>query len=61
MPPLRPTGGFIEVGADHVGEQPALLQLVGGLLIIGAGVLLQVRSPQEIAEHEAVPAEAAPG
>jgi len=51
----------VGLAALLLGEQPALLQLVGGLLIIGAGVLLQVRSPQEIAEHEAVPAEAAPG
>ena len=41
-----------------LGEQPALVQLVGGLLIIVAGILLQVRSPGEVSEHEALAPEA---
>lgn len=57
---LEPVVG-VGLAALLLGEQPALLQMVGGLLIIGAGVLLQVRSPDELAEHEAVPVKIAPG
>jgi drug/metabolite transporter (DMT)-like permease len=57
---LEPVVG-VGLAALLLGEQPALLQVVGGLLIIGAGVLLQVRSPDELAEHEAVPVNIAPG
>lgn len=35
-------------------EQPAPLQLLGGALIIGSGVVLQLRPRAEVAEHEAV-------
>ena len=55
---LEPVVG-VGLAALLLGERPALLQLIGGLLIIGAGVLLQVRAPNELAEHEAVPANAA--
>ncbi len=57
---LEPVVG-VGLAALLLGEQPALLQLMGGLLIIGAGVLLQVRAPNELAEHEAVPADPASG
>jgi drug/metabolite transporter, DME family len=57
---LEPVVG-VGLAALLLGEQPALLQVVGGLLIIGAGVLLQVRSPDELAEHEAVPVDAVSG
>jgi drug/metabolite transporter, DME family len=55
---LEPVVG-VGLAALLLGEQPALLQIVGGLLIIGAGVLLQVRAPDELAEHEAVPVDVA--
>jgi drug/metabolite transporter (DMT)-like permease len=55
---LEPVVG-VGLAALLLGEQPAVLQVVGGLLIIGAGVLLQVRAPSELAEHEAVPADVA--
>jgi DME family drug/metabolite transporter len=51
----------VGLAALLLGEQPALLQVVGGLLIIGAGVLLQVRAPSDLAEHEAVPADMTAG
>jgi len=57
---LEPVVG-VGLAALLLREEPALLQVVGGLLIIGAGVLLQVRSPNELAEHEAVPADVAAG
>jgi len=57
---LEPVVG-VGLAALLLGERPALLQLLGGLLIIGAGVLLQVRAPNELAEHEAVRADAASG
>jgi len=57
---LEPVVG-VGLAALLLGERPALLQLLGGLLIIGAGVLLQVRAPKELAEHEAVRADAASG
>jgi drug/metabolite transporter (DMT)-like permease len=50
----------VGLAALLLGEQPAILQILGGLLIIGAGVLLQARAPGDIAEHEAVRAEVAP-
>jgi drug/metabolite transporter (DMT)-like permease len=55
---LEPVVG-VGLAALLLGEQPALLQIVGGLLIVGAGVLLQVRAPDELAEHEAVPVDVA--
>jgi DME family drug/metabolite transporter len=57
---LEPVVG-VGLAALLLGEQPALLQLVGGLLIIGAGILLQVRAPDELAEHEAMRADVAAG
>jgi len=57
---LEPVVG-VGLAALLLSEEPAPLQIVGGLLIIGAGVLLQVRSPSELAEHEAVPADVAAG
>jgi hypothetical protein len=42
-------------------EPPTVLQLFGGLLIIAAGVLLQLRGHGEVAEHEAVVAVEASG
>lgn len=55
---LEPVVG-VGLAALLLGEQPTLVQLAGGGLIIAAGVLLQIRAPGELAEHEAVRAEAA--
>src|SRR5207245_3404907 len=41
---LEPVVG-VGLAALLLREEPAVLQIVGGLLIIGAGVLLQLRSP----------------
>jgi DME family drug/metabolite transporter len=49
---LEPVVG-VGLAALLLGEQPTIVQLVGGVLIIAAGVLLQVRSPAELVEHEA--------
>ena len=57
---LEPVVG-VGLAALLLREEPAVLQIVGGLLIIGAGVLLQVRSPSELAEHEAIPADVSAG
>jgi drug/metabolite transporter (DMT)-like permease len=48
---LEPVVG-VGLAAVLLAERPTLVQLVGGVLIIAAGVLLQVRS-REVAEHEA--------
>ncbi len=53
---LEPVVG-VSLAAILLGETPQPLQIVGGVLIIAAGVLLQLRAPDELAEHEAVPAE----
>jgi len=50
---LEPVVG-VGLAALLLREQPTLVQLAGGALIIAAAVLLQVRGPEELAEHEAV-------
>ena len=55
---LEPVVG-VGLAALLFNEPPSIPQLIGGLLIIGAGILLQLRGP-EVAEHEAV-ASAVPG
>ncbi len=51
---LEPVVG-VTLAAVLLGEAPAPVQVLGGALIIAAGVLLQLRAPDELAEHEAVP------
>jgi len=51
---LEPVVG-VSLAAVLLGEAPQPVQVVGGVLIIAAGVLLQLRAPDELAEHEAVP------
>lgn len=51
---LEPVVG-VTLAALLLGEAPQPIQVVGGILIIVAGVLLQLRAPDELAEHEAVP------
>jgi drug/metabolite transporter (DMT)-like permease len=51
---LEPVVG-VGLAAVLLSERPTVVQLLGGLLIIAAGVLLQVRAPDEVAEHEAAP------
>jgi len=53
---LEPVVG-VSLAAVLLGETPTPIQVVGGILIIAAGVLLQLRAPDELAEHEAVPVE----
>jgi len=55
---LEPVVG-VGLAALLLGERPTIVQLAGGILIIAAGVLLQLRSPAELVEHEALSAEAA--
>ena len=55
---LEPVVG-VGLAALLLGERPTIVQLAGGVLIIAAGVLLQLRSPAELAEHEALSAEPA--
>ena len=50
---LEPVVG-VALAAWLLGERPAPLQLVGGLLILAAAVLLQVGPSGTVAEHEAV-------
>jgi drug/metabolite transporter (DMT)-like permease len=50
---FEPVVGVL-LAALLLGEQPTLVQLLGGVLIIMAGVILQLRPRAEIAEHEAV-------
>ncbi|MGH2357113.1 MAG: DMT family transporter [Candidatus Limnocylindria bacterium] len=50
---LEPVVG-VGFAAWLLGEQPAAVQLLGAALILGAAVLLQVRSPTRPAEHEAL-------
>jgi len=50
---LEPVVG-VGLAALLLGEQPGALQLVGGLLIVVAAVLLQVGGGRDLAEHEAV-------
>ena len=50
---LEPVVG-VALAAWLLGERPAPLQLVGGLLILAAAVLLQVGPRGAVADHEAV-------
>jgi drug/metabolite transporter (DMT)-like permease len=50
---LEPVVG-VGLAAILFGTVPAPLQLLGGALIIAAGIVLQLRPSGEIAEHEAV-------
>ena len=50
---LEPVVG-VGLGAILFAEIPTLLQIIGGILIIAAGIVLQLRPTGEIAEHEAV-------
>lgn len=51
---LEPVVG-LGLAAVLFGSVPAPVQLVGGALIIAAGIVLQLRPRGEVAEHEAVP------
>jgi DME family drug/metabolite transporter len=44
----------VALAALLLAEQPGPLQLLGGMLIIGAGIVLQLRPNAEVADHEAV-------
>jgi drug/metabolite transporter (DMT)-like permease len=44
----------VTLAALLLAEQPTLVQAVGGVMIIGAGVILQLRPRAELSEHEAV-------
>lgn len=44
----------VGLAAWLLGERPTVAQLAGGLLIIGAGVVLQLRPQAETADHEAI-------
>ncbi len=50
---LEPVVG-VTLAAILFGTVPTQLQIVGGALIIVAGIVLQLRPSGEIAEHEAV-------
>ncbi|HTE65384.1 MAG TPA: DMT family transporter [Candidatus Binatia bacterium] len=50
---FEPVVGVV-LAAVLLAEQPTPLQLVGGALIIVAGIVLQLRPRAELAEHEAV-------
>ncbi len=52
---LEPVVG-VTLAALLLGEQPTVVQAVGGALIIGAGVALQLRPRARAADHEAVAA-----
>jgi DME family drug/metabolite transporter len=54
---LEPVVG-VGLAALLFNEPPTGMQIVGGALIISAGILLQLRRP-EVAEHEALPEEEA--
>jgi drug/metabolite transporter (DMT)-like permease len=49
---LEPVVG-VALAAWLLNEQPTLIQVVGGILILLAAVLLQVRAREPIADHEA--------
>lgn len=55
---LEPVVG-VTLAALLLAEQPTLLQALGGVMIIGAGILLQLRPHAETADHEAVAADPA--
>ena len=44
----------VALAALLLSERPGIIQLVGGLLIIGAGIVLQLRPHAEVGEHEGV-------
>jgi DME family drug/metabolite transporter len=44
----------VALAALLLAEQPGALQLLGGLLIIGAGIVLQLRPNADVADHEAL-------
>jgi drug/metabolite transporter (DMT)-like permease len=44
----------VALAAWLLSERPAVAQLVGGLLIVAAGILLQLRPHAETADHEAL-------
>lgn len=50
---FEPVVGVV-LAAILLSERPTALQLVGGALIIAAGIVLQLRPRAEVAEHEAV-------
>jgi drug/metabolite transporter (DMT)-like permease len=50
---FEPVVGVL-LAAVLLAERPTALQLVGGALIIAAGIVLQLRPRAEVAEHEAV-------
>jgi drug/metabolite transporter (DMT)-like permease len=50
---FEPVVGVL-LAALLLGEQPTIVQLLGGALIIVAGVVLQLRPRAEIGEHEAI-------
>lgn len=57
---LEPVVG-VSLAALLFNELPAALQIVGGVLIVAAGVLLQLRPRGAVAEHEAVVESGVPG
>jgi drug/metabolite transporter, DME family len=44
----------VGLAALLLAERPGLVQLFGGLLVIGAGIVLQLRPDADVGEHEAV-------
>ena len=53
---FEPVVGVL-LAALLLAEQPTAIQLVGGIMIIAAGVILQLRPRAELADHEALPGE----
>jgi drug/metabolite transporter (DMT)-like permease len=47
----------VALAALLLAEQPGALQLLGGLLIIAAGIVLQLRPNADVADHEAIAGE----
>jgi drug/metabolite transporter (DMT)-like permease len=45
----------VALAALLLSQAPTLVQLLGGLLIISAGIILQRRPRADVVEHEAVP------
>ena len=50
---MEPVVG-VALAALLLAERPGLLQLLGGLLVIGAGIVLQLRPHADVGDHEAV-------
>ena len=44
----------VALAALLLAERPGVVQLLGGLLVIGAGIVLQIRPGADVGEHEAV-------